>query len=105
MDPDTVHRRCAELQILDVREDVEWAAGHIDGACHVPLNQLPERLGDLSRDRPVAVVCRSGNRSAVAAEYLNGLGVDAHNVDGGLLRWVRTGLPLSAPGGRPGRVA
>lgn len=93
------------MQILDVREDVEWAAGHIDGACHIPLNQLPERLGHLSQDRPVAVVCRSGNRSALAAEYLSRLGLDAHNLDGGLLRWVDAGLPLSAPGGQPGRVA
>ncbi len=75
------------------------------GAHHVPLNQLPERLGELARDRPVVVACRSGNRSAVAAGYLNRVGVDAYNLDGGLVRWARAGLSLTAADGRPGLVA
>jgi rhodanese-related sulfurtransferase len=91
--------------MLDVREDFEWAAGHVDGAHHVPGNQLPERLGELAQDRPVVVVCRSGHRSALAADYLNRVGLDAHNLGGGLVRWVRAGLPLTAPDGRPGLIA
>lgn len=71
----------------------------------MPLNQLPERLGELAQDRPVVVACRSGIRSDMAADYLNRVGLDAHNLDGGLVLWVRAGLPLSAADGRPGLVA
>ena len=48
MDPKTVHERRDELQLLDVREDEEWAAGRIDGATHIPLAQLPARITELN---------------------------------------------------------
>jgi rhodanese-related sulfurtransferase len=60
MDPRTVADRRGELQILDVREDEEWAAGHIDGAVHIPLGQLPQRIGELDPQVP-------SSRSAAAA--------------------------------------
>jgi rhodanese-related sulfurtransferase len=104
MDPRSVHERRDDVQIVDVREDEEWAAGRIDGARHVPLAQLPSRLGELDRDRPVVTVCRSGNRSGQAAAYLRQAGLSAHNMDGGMKRWARDGLPFSTPDGRPGRV-
>ena len=105
MDPRTVHARPADVQVLDVREDNEWAAGRIDGALHIPLAQLPARIAELERDREVVAVCRSGNRSGMAAEYLTRAGVPAKNMEGGMQRWAREGLPYSAPNGRPGRVA
>jgi len=105
MDPSNVHQRRDELQIIDVREDEEWAAGRIAGAHHIPLTQLPARVTELDRDRPVVTVCRSGNRSGQAADYLTQAGLSAHNMDGGMKRWAREGLPFSAPDGRAGRVA
>lgn len=104
MDPRSVHQRRDEVQIVDVREADEWAAGRIDGARHIPLSELPARLGELARDRPVVAVCRSGNRSGRAADYLSRTGLSAHNMDGGMKRWAREGLPFSTPDGHPGRV-
>lgn len=91
--------------LVDVREAWEWAAGRAPGARHVPLDQLPGRVGELPRDRTVVVVCRSGNRSAHATTMLRGAGVDAVNLDGGLRAWSATGLPLVTDGREPGRVA
>ena len=74
MDPKTVNSRRDQVQLLDVREDDEWSAGHIDGAKHIPLSQVPARLGELDRDRTVVTVCRSGGRAGRAAEFLGGAG-------------------------------
>lgn len=104
MDPRTVYQRRDELQLLDVREDAEWAAGRIEGARHIPLAELPGRLGELDRNRPVVALCRSGNRSGQAAQYLRQAGLSAQNMDGGLKRWAGDGLPVTTPDGRPGRV-
>ncbi len=86
------------LVLLDVREDDEWAAGHAPEAKHVPLGELPARVGELAElpdDRPVYVVCRSGGRSARAAAWLNAAGVvDAVNVAGGMKSWQTEGRAL-----------
>jgi rhodanese-related sulfurtransferase len=105
MDPRTVQQRREELQILDVREDDEWAAGRVDGAVHIPLNQLPTRLGELDRDRPVVTVCRTGGRAGKAAEQLTAGGWSAEVMEGGMQQWERDQLPFTTPEGRPGRVA
>ena len=57
--------------ILDVREDDEFAAGHIDGAQHIRLSDLPVRYGEVPMDEDVYVICRSGGRSRTATEWLN----------------------------------
>lgn len=105
MDAREVHAQRDDLQIVDVREPYEWLAGHIDGAAHIPMNQVIARLDEIDRDRPVAVVCRSGNRSGTVADYLVARGYDAHNLTGGMLAWARARLPFAAEGGGPGRVA
>ena len=106
MDPRTVHDRHGELQILDVREDEEWTAGHIDGAVHIPLGQLPQRIGELDPQCPVITVCRSGGRAGRAAELLTSSGRQAAVMDGGMQRWARASLPSSAAdGSSPGTVA
>ena len=94
----------AEHQFVDVREDDEWQAGHIDGAQHIPLRELSERLGQLSAGRRIVAVCRSGSRSAVAVRGLRQLGYDAENLDGGVTAWSKAGLPLVDGAGHPGRV-
>jgi rhodanese-related sulfurtransferase len=105
MDPRTVQQRREELQILDVREDDEWAAGRIDAAVHIPLNQLPARLSELDRDRPVVTVCRTGGRAGKAAEQLTTAGLSAQVMEGGMQQWEREQLPFTTPDGRPGSVA
>ncbi len=90
--------------LLDVREDDEWAAGHAPQAVHVPMSAFLERLGEVP-EGPLAVVCRSGHRSAQVTQYLLAQGRTARNVDGGMLAWQALGLPVVVDGGAPGQVA
>ena len=84
--------------ILDVREHEEVAQARVDGAYHIPLAALPERLGEVPRDRTVYVMCALGGRSARATQYLEQQGVDAVNIDGGITEWHRVGLPVTIGG-------
>lgn len=104
MDPTTAHERRDELVFLDVREDDEWSAGHIEGSLHIPMGELAARQDELPRDRPVAVVCRSGNRSAAVTEALTRAGYDAENLVGGVAEWKGVGLGLVDDDGGPGQV-
>jgi rhodanese-related sulfurtransferase len=87
--------------LLDVRENDEWAAGHAPGALHIPLGDLPGRLGELPADAGLYVVCRSGGRSARATAFLNDNGWEATNVAGGMKAWAVAGHPLAADGAAP----
>jgi rhodanese-related sulfurtransferase len=88
-----------ELQLVDVREAAELAEVGVEGAKHIPLRMLPARLGELDPGRPVAFLCRSGSRSAVATRAAAKAGLDAANVRGGVIAWSRAGLPLTSRGG------
>ena len=99
-----VSKARADHHLLDVREDDEWNAGHIDGAQHIPLGELGERLGELPTGRRIVAVCRSGARSAAAVRGLRQAGYAAENLDGGVTAWMKAGLPLIDGSGRPGRV-
>jgi rhodanese-related sulfurtransferase len=91
--------------LLDVREPHEWQAGHAPKARHIPLAQLTRRVDELPVNRPIVTVCRSGSRSARAAAMLGKAGREVSNLAGGMHAWSRTGLPIVAKGGGPGRVA
>lgn len=74
--------------IVDVRQPEEWAAGHIPGAVHIPLGEMPRRIGELNPDAETVLVCRSGNRSGRAAAFLAQQGFTrVYNMQGGMLRW------------------
>jgi rhodanese-related sulfurtransferase len=88
-----------DVQLIDVREPGEHAAGRIAGDRLIGLMALAEQLGTIDRERPVVLYCRSGSRSAMAAAALQGAGFDAHNMAGGLLEWVAAGLPLEPADG------
>lgn len=89
-----------EAVALDVRENLEWKAGRIAGALHIPLLHLPARKQELPRDMTILIVCRSGHRSGLAARALRHAGFPVRNLDGGMKAWARAGLPLDPPGGR-----
>jgi rhodanese-related sulfurtransferase len=92
------------LLVLDVREDDEWAAGHVEGSLHVPLMELGAtyaELPELAAAEQTLVVCRVGNRSAYAAAFLLQQGLDAVNLAGGLVAWEAAGRPLVADGDHP----
>ena len=92
----TVHDRLAEIQLVDCRELYEWEAGRIDGAVYLPLNSIMAGAGaDLDHDTPIAVICRSGNRSELATMMLQARGFEAYNVEGGMEAWAAAGLPFS----------
>jgi hydroxyacylglutathione hydrolase len=93
--PELADRRDG-FQVVDVREREEWAAGHIPGSLHVPYHDLHELPDELDPGRPVAVLCSSGQRAAVAASLLQRHGASDvwHVVDGGVPAWERAGHPV-----------
>jgi rhodanese-related sulfurtransferase len=91
--------------LLDVREPDEWAAGHVPQATHIPLGQLGARTAELPQDREIYVICRSGARSARAAQALNSAGWQAVNVAGGMQEWAAAGRPMTADSGAEPFVA
>ena len=91
------------LAVLDVREPEEWAHGHIDGAMHIPMMDLPSRLDELPGGQTL-VVCKVGARSAQVAGYLVQQGYDAVNLDGGMLDWEAAGRAMVSETGRPPQV-
>jgi rhodanese-related sulfurtransferase len=87
-------------QLVDVREPYEHEAGRIAGDVHIELDRLPAEAGSLDRERPIVFYCRSGSRSAMAAQAFGASGYTAHNLVGGLEAWVKDGLPIDPAGGR-----
>ena len=83
--------------LLDVREPHEYAEVHAPGSLLVPLGQLKNRTNEFRafENKPIVLICRSGNRSAQASELLSQLGFKAvHNMQGGMLAWEKAGLPV-----------
>ena len=95
----------AGIFLLDVREDDEWAAGHAPDAVHVRLGELSARTEEIPRDREVYVICRSGARSAYAAQALAGAGWNTVNVSDGMTGWAVAGRPMISETGAEPSVA
>ncbi|WP_346764620.1 rhodanese-like domain-containing protein [Rhodococcus sp. HNM0569] len=87
----TVHRDAPT--VVDVRESDEFTAGHVPGAQHLPLAELPGALERIVGPDPVYLICASGNRSLKAARLLADAGRTAVSVSGGTRAWIRAGLP------------
>ncbi|MGC9520506.1 MAG: rhodanese-like domain-containing protein [Anaerolineae bacterium] len=84
-----------EIHVVDVREEWEYAQGHIPGATLLPLGTLEDRVDEIPTDRPVVLVCRSDNRSGQAQRYLIDQGFDnVHNMTGGMVAWEAGGYGL-----------
>jgi rhodanese-related sulfurtransferase len=86
-------------QLVDVRADHEWEVGRIAGATHVPLPELPQRLGEIDKGRPVVLYCRGGNRSTMATDALTDAGYDAVKLSEGIVGWSGEDLPLEPEDG------
>lgn len=87
--------------MLDVREDDEWANGHIRGALHIPLAEIPARLDEIDPDTDLYVVCHSSGRSMRVLQYLAQVGYDGMCVRGGMLAWQEHGKPVEYGSGEP----
>src|SRR3954453_5935162 len=86
-------------KLIDVRTDVEYEAGHIPGAEHIPVAEIQQHAAQFEKDQAVVIYCRSGNRSGPVAEAFAASGYDAHAIDGGVLGWSDAGLGLEPDGG------
>ncbi len=83
--------------VLDVREEMEYKSGHVLNAKLIPVGKLVERMGELEkyRNKPVVVICRSGNRSARACAMLGKQGyTQVYNLSGGMMAWQKANLPV-----------
>lgn len=83
------------VTLIDVRNANEWAAGHIDGAIHIPLGRLADRLDEVPRQKPIVMQCAAGARSMIGASVLKTKGIDrVINLTGGFGAWAGAGLPV-----------
>jgi rhodanese-related sulfurtransferase len=89
----------AGAQLVDVRADHEWEAGHLPGATHIALPELAARIGEIDKDKPVIIYCRTGNRSEMATVALAEAGYDAAKLAEGATGWEEEGLDLEPEGG------
>jgi hydroxyacylglutathione hydrolase len=84
-----------DFMILDTREDNEWQNGHVEGAYHIYVGQLEKRLSEVPRDKPIAVMCKTGHRASLAASILLRAGYkNIFNVLGSIMAWTANGFPI-----------
>ena len=91
---DFVTAHAAGATVVDVREPMEYRAGHVPGAILMPMRQVAERANELPTDAKVYVVCASGNRSASMTSVLRRAGVEAYSVAGGTSQWQAEGREI-----------
>lgn len=83
------------VTLVDVREPFEYMGGHLPDAINIPLNSLPQNLDDVRQFEPILLVCATGNRSAIAADWLMQQGLTkVANIEGGTMAWIRHGLQV-----------
>lgn len=88
--------RGTPVQVIDVREQEEWDAGHMAEATLMQLGELETRRNELDPSVPTVIVCRSGRRSLIAAEYLDQLGFsNARSLAGGMIAWAEASQPIA----------
>jgi len=88
--PDQLAEILETVTLLDVREPYEWEVSRLEGAIHIPLQQLPRRLAEVPRDKEIIVYCRVGGRSAHAQHYMLQQGFErVRNLVGGLMAWAK----------------
>ena len=89
-------QRDAGAFVLDVRETYEWNEGHIPNATLIPLGTLPNQLASVPKDKPIVVICRSGNRSQTGRDILLKAGfTNVTSVNGGMIAWSAAKLPVT----------
>jgi len=95
-------------QLIDVRQDYEYEAARIPGASRIGLETLAENRDAIAKDRPVVFYCRSGARSAMAAQAFTEAGFDVNSLAGGITAWIESGQPIDPEDGyiaEPGEAA
>ncbi|MBE0481156.1 MAG: MBL fold metallo-hydrolase [Dehalococcoidia bacterium] len=88
--------RGEDMIVLDDRKDDEWNSGHIEGAMHVYVGHIPERMAEIPREKPVAMVCSTGRRAGMGGSILLREGFrEVYNVLGSMTAWRAAGYPVS----------
>lgn len=82
------------VELIDVREPMEYVAGHVPGAKLMPMSAITAHVQELPRTEPVYIICATGNRSLVVADFLVRMGLDAWSVGGGTSAWASGGRPV-----------
>jgi hydroxyacylglutathione hydrolase len=99
IDVDVLHKRWSQrtnLTVIDVRRDDEWKEGHIPGALHLHIGDLPQHLDEVPRNQPIALICRSGHRAEMAASMIAATGREVIVVGkGGVPDWAEHGFPVA----------
>ncbi|WP_155821101.1 rhodanese-like domain-containing protein [Gordonia hirsuta] len=80
--------------LLDIREDDEWESGHVRGALHMPLDDVPARVDEIDLDCDLLVICRTSGRSFRLLSYFAQRGIDGVCVSGGMVAWEAAGKPI-----------
>lgn len=80
-------------QLIDVREEDEFATGHAVGAKNIPMSEISSRVRELDSTEDIYVICQLGGRSAKIAEFLEEQDFPVINVEGGTSAWIKAGLP------------
>ena len=82
-------------QLIDVRENDEWAVERAKGATHIPMGEITGRIQEIDPDKDIYVICHAGGRSMQVCQYLeHALGWDTINVEGGTDNWKASRLPI-----------
>ena len=84
--------------MVDVRRDDEWVSGHVKGAVHIPVDDLPGRIDELPKDKKLLFICAAGVRSGLGCEMAAAMGYSAeslYNVEDGTPTWIEKNLPTS----------
>ncbi len=98
---EAARRHAAGTTVIDVREPDEYVEGHVPGAPLIPLGEVMERVDEFPTVDEVLIICKVGGRSARAAQFLRGQGIDAINIAGGTMAWIEAGHPV-VTGDEPG---
>src|SRR5688500_18898454 len=95
LEPAEVAQRLSagELQLVDVREQFEYDAGHVPGSLHISMSEIGQRIAEIDPAKPGAFICLMGARSEMVANHARAHGLEAYNVIGGFARWHQEQLP------------
>ena len=89
-----LREQTGKAQLVDVRSAGEFAAGHVPGAANIPLEEIERRIGDLSADETLVLICKGGKRARIAADLLKDKRENLVVLQGGTDAWAKAGLPL-----------
>ena len=87
-----------DVLVVDVRRDDEWESGHVKGAVHIPVDELMDRMGELSEEKKLLFICAQGVRSGLACEIAISMGFSSEklfNIEDGTPAWVEKEYPTS----------